>query len=491
MKERSRERFASVLLEELLEQLSQNENIRRMLGDMTSVPTEEVIERLTEEFETAVARYHDVSLEKSRSRRSRAVKGNEDTTREDAPTPIVPTPASVLESPPHAPLPPVVLKGTKSSPALSSGDDNDGRTRTKGASLRHRFEEIEQRLMSRLAAKPSHVSETGEDEDLEDRDDGEEADVFTLVQGGRRDGLIDDGVDIDEDTDDEEVEGDTGAFDAVVRTPFAFADDDAVYLHAVTRIPAGEQPAEYPFMLEEKGIDGRGFAFALDRNDLRFYLSKTARSMSVSKTGMLLLNQEDSIQVRSASESILNDLRGHGALLPFEFGTVMRSKEELFTRIDQYEEELQEALEEELETATWTLTLSALDARIAKLVGTPSSGGRRGRERTRESAAGQSRHKGYDLKVLEKILNRQKRIAQSIHDVLRKTADDSGIKSIVTLMSGSSGDWKPILTAWYEVDPDDLRRFYNTIIELQYQNIMFDLMFSLAGQHERFSFGKL
>lgn len=274
-----------------------------------------------------------------------------------------------------------------------------------------------------------------------------------------------------------------------LRTATGFSDDDIIYVHGVAGIPDREQPAEEPFMLEEKGIDGRSFAFAFDYVGMRFYLSKILPSiMSVSKTGMLLLGKQESLQARSAHEATLNELRLHGILLPFAFGTLARGKDELMGKVDAVRERLVEALEAVQSTRWWVVKLYVLDARLAQIVGkgetTPV---RRGRSVERMSYTKMPTPKKYDIKVLERILGKEKRIAESVHEELKNTAERSDIETIVGLGSGSSEDWKLILEATYEVKAGNRTKFFQTVTDLQYRHLVIDLMLSVAGDAEPFS----
>jgi hypothetical protein len=274
-----------------------------------------------------------------------------------------------------------------------------------------------------------------------------------------------------------------------LRTATGFSDDDIIYVHGVARIPEREQPAEEPFMLEEKGIDGRSFAFAFDYEGMRFYLSKILPSiMSVSKTGMLLLGKQESLQARSAHESALNELRLHGILLPFAFGSLARGKDELMGKVDAVRDRLVEALEAVESTRWWVVKLFVLDARLAQIVGkgetTPV---RRGRSVERMSYTKMPTPKKYDIKVLERILGKEKRIAESVHEELKNMAERSDIETIVGLGSGSSEDWKLILEASYEVKPGNQTKFFQAITDLQYRHLVIDLMLSVVGDAEPFS----
>src|SRR5512134_3065745 len=63
MKERSKERLAALLMEELLEQLAERDNIKRMFADMTSAPMEELLESLLDEFERIIEKHHLLILD--------------------------------------------------------------------------------------------------------------------------------------------------------------------------------------------------------------------------------------------------------------------------------------------------------------------------------------------------------------------------------------------------------------------------------------------
>jgi hypothetical protein len=273
------------------------------------------------------------------------------------------------------------------------------------------------------------------------------------------------------------------------RTPFRLEDEDYLYVHGVSMVPEVDSASREPFMLEEKGIDARGFAFAIDYSGLRFYLSKiNPDQMSVSKTGVLLLGKQESIQTQGIHESILNELRGHGVLLPFEFGTVVRGTDELLTKIDDRYDGIKEAVEQLMATTWWTLNVYVLDARIARVLGTTSSRSHEDRMTSRASYSPPLHQKKYDIKELEKILSKEKKIAEYIHQELSKVSVRSDIDMMVGFGSGSSEDWKQILKASYEVQPGEIQKLFRAATDLQYHHILFDLMLSLSGDRESYSF---
>jgi hypothetical protein len=280
-------------------------------------------------------------------------------------------------------------------------------------------------------------------------------------------------------------------FDGITQAklPCTFEDEDAVYLHAVTMLRPMETPEAEPFLLEEKGFGGKDFAFAVDRGGLRFYLSKVNLSeMNLSKSGMLLLGKQESLQIQGSHENVVNELRAHGTLLPFKLGTVARSKDELYERVDQHLDDMKAALLELSLTKWWALTLSVLDARMSQLVGTTTPTAERDLGPKRKSPPPTSYSRSYDIKLLERMLQKEKKIAETVHKQLDEIAERSDVDMIVGFGSSSSENWKPILKSSYEVKPSQLPTFYRKITELQYQYLLFELMFSLAGAREAYSF---
>jgi len=274
------------------------------------------------------------------------------------------------------------------------------------------------------------------------------------------------------------------------RIPFDLDEEDYLYLHGVTTVPLVEKPAPKPFMLEEKGIENSEFAFALDRGGLRFFLSRvTGRSLNVSKAGMLLFNKQESIRMRGLHETIVNELRGHGVVLPFEFGTVALGLNDLFGKLDARMDDLCDAVDELMATTWWTLSAFMLDAKLAQVLRAEAPSVRRERERSHQSYASVPRSiDRLDIKTLERILGKQKKIAESIHEELSQVAERSEVETMVGLGSGTTDDWKLILKASYEVRPAHVQQLSRVITDIQYRHFLFELMLSLTGDRESYSF---
>ena len=267
------------------------------------------------------------------------------------------------------------------------------------------------------------------------------------------------------------------------------SNDDNLYLHGFSEIPQDQEPASSPFMLEEKGIEEKDFACAVDIGEVRVYLTRLqAVSTNVSKNGVLLLNKQDSMRWRGVHESILNDLRVHGTLVPFEFGTVALGLDDLRTKVQVHHHELVDAHETMQATTWWNLSVLALDSRMAQLVASEGAPAGRRQEMARPSYAQQTQGVKFDIKTLERILSKQKKIAETIHEELNLIADRSDIDQMIGLGSGTTDDWKTILKASYEVPPSRLQRFHSAVSESQYRHMLFEIMLSMAGNVESFTF---
>ncbi len=271
------------------------------------------------------------------------------------------------------------------------------------------------------------------------------------------------------------------------RILYEFTDDDFVYVHGVSLVPDEESPSARPFMLEEKGIEDKDFAFAIDHRGLRLYLSKIhTRSSNVSKSGILLLNKQESITFRGRHESMLNELRCHGVLLPFEFGTVVHGRDNLLTKVDDHLTDLHLAVEDMSGTKWWEVSVYALDPRFAQSVVTEAPA-RTHRDRGRSGVAMGSASR-LDIKTLDRMLGKQKKIAETVHEELSAVADRSDLDMKISLGGGTSEDWKLILKASYEVPPARFPSFIRTVTDIQYRHVMSDIMVAVAGEREPFSF---
>jgi hypothetical protein len=227
--------------------------------------------------------------------------------------------------------------------------------------------------------------------------------------------------------------------------------------------------------------------FAFDHAGMRFYMSELNPDVfSVSKNGMLLLNKTDSIRMRCLHEQIVNRLRLNGLMLPAEFGTAVLGREDLLRRVEFRLHALLELALNLGKTTTWRCTVSVLDERVQQRMGAEPAAQRTGghdSERDRHAAPA----KRTDVKALERLLTREKRIAESMLDTLASVAETHRIEYIVNLGSGRSEDWKSILTAAFTFPPARQLRFFQAVVELESDHVMVEPMVRVTGTTECFS----
>ncbi len=470
MKERSRERRAELLLEELFEQLAERENVKQMLVDLTALPIDEVVEALIKDFEIIIARRQVEALRAIVARNEKRPPPGQTVTvsppaeppqprmepefvvRQQAPPP----PSAYVEPPPPLPLveqkPPLPAPGEipRPSPPVAKSEPEK-----KPPAF---WDKMEEEIRVGIISDRPKTAPVPQPQDTEAEPEEDEA-----------------------------IEAVEAPSSEQLRSPCKFTDDDLAYIHAVTMIPENDPPSPNPFMLEEKGIDSKEFAFAFDHDGMRFYLSRVPSSFSVSKVGVLLLSKQESLEMRGVHESILNDLRLHGIILPFDFGTLARGRDALLSRIEKHRDKLLDALDTIMATKWWTVSLHVLDAKMSQLVGKDDVQAlRRTNERASHSKVPVT--KKYDIKLLERMLSKEKKIAESVHDELKKVVARSDVDSMVSLGSGSSEDWKQILKASYEAPGDQSANLFRAITDLQYHYVMFDLMLSVSGDSVSFGF---
>jgi hypothetical protein len=446
------------LLKDLLVSIAGNQRIKKALLELRDVGGKELVREIVAELEAVVERMRGERLSRLLDP-GPLKKPDFDAPRAEPPVPE----RAVTNTPPPEPIPPVPEHvAPEVLPQRAEAPPRAGDLVSKAP----------------LAAEPPPPQGNGEEaapaeSPPEDRPEGEAAEA--------------------EQPTDVEVENEESFVSLTkrhqVRIPVELADDDWLYFHGVSPLSGSEEAAPKPFMMEEKGIDNREFAFALDRGGLRFYLSKIVPgSINVSKNGTVLLNKPDSLRLRGVHAGILNDLRVYGVVLPFEFGTVALGKSHLLNRIDGNLSDMARAVVELAHTKVWHLTVSMLDARLAQMLGIEKPAPQRERDRPSYQQVPQQHR--IDIKTMERILNRQKSLAESVHEEISQIAESAKVEMMVGLSSGTSDDWKPILKSKYEVHPRWVPRLNRAVTDLQYRHMLFDLMLALSGEREYYSFTK-
>lgn len=264
-------------------------------------------------------------------------------------------------------------------------------------------------------------------------------------------------------------------------------NDDVLYLHAAAFSQAIEGGVESHCVADMMGIDGRNPVFTVDLGGLSFFVSKIqGDNLTVTKSGLLLLNNHESLKLRCAHEEIVNTLRLQHMLLSFEFGSIIRGKEEFELKANDAIRRFRSALNTEEQTRVWTVKLFALDIRVGEIVSREmpvTSVQERGRESKKPS-------KRFNIKLLERMLQHERNVAEAVHDALASHAVSHDILSIVNIGNGRSEDWKLILHSSYEIVVGNRSEFFSAVLERQEQYGKMGMMVEVYGTSGRFSFCK-
>ncbi len=267
-----------------------------------------------------------------------------------------------------------------------------------------------------------------------------------------------------------------------VNEPPLIGEEAVVFVYAATN---GSIPLHADVMnsiSSISGIDGKNNLFLAEQEGKRLVVSNVQPdSITVTKSGVVLLGKEESLQLRQRFEEIQNALRCWLSILSFEFGTVISGRESFDRLVGSAVSRLSSAQALEAATVKWRLNLYALDSRIDHLVPKTTQ---RTIERTRESRI---QVKRFDFKRHEKILQLERQFADEIHSILASCAGAVSVEASVGMGSGTSEDWKLILQATYEVSEERRQSFFNALAAIQGEYKGKGLLLEVLGAAGRFS----
>ena len=468
-------------LELLLERLAKHENIRLLVEQTTGLPSDELVESLVKEFEQVVERYKNLS---DFARQARQLAANQTSghpsLREAARSPSVLShessrtskkkvqgvalPQPLRIEPIKIDLPSIDLKLTERSIAAKRAEEE------RKAQLRRELETIERMIHAEI--ERDWQNKAGE---IHER-------IVRLKNSQQL--LRKQLATIDSELEESE-ETHSSVTTQAPQPRLEISDDDIMYLHAVGFSQNTEDGSSINHVGDLKGIDGKNPVFIVEHAGCRFFVSKMQQDyLPVTKSGLLLLGNQEALHLRSVHEEILNRLKCEERHLPFEFGSLIRGKDEFFSKVESASQKLRVAIEAEGRANVWSLKLFALDSRAGKIASSqlPVTKAReRGRETKRTS-------KRFDIKLLERILRQEQKIAETIHKTLTGCSVSSEVVSMISISNGTSEDWKLILHSSYEIATNDCSKFFSTIFDLQEEYRTMGIMFEVHGASERFSF---
>ncbi len=234
-----------------------------------------------------------------------------------------------------------------------------------------------------------------------------------------------------------------------------------------------------------KGIDQTNNIFLLDYGDVRFFLNKlNASDYILDKTNKLSLNISKANKFKYEHEKILNILRSEEILVPLPFWTIIQNHENIIQKIEDNYVELLRSLIDVHDATDWDVEVFAYDKHIIELPIIASAGKDRVPARETRLKGSVSR----DVKILEKLLFKEKNLAQEIHSQLLLHSMKARVDFIIRLDNAFMDDWKSILSVRYTVNKDKRKNFHKTIKTLQQEYQEYELMIRVTSPSVRFSF---
>lgn len=262
--------------------------------------------------------------------------------------------------------------------------------------------------------------------------------------------------------------------------------DDWLYLYGCSYAPDSTGKGVPTKKLGFKGVDGDNNVFLVDYGDVRFYLSKlTSEDYTLEKSGKPTLTPQKTSAFRHSHEKLVNILNAEDVIVAFPFWTIIRGREHFIEVVEDKYVELLRALIDAHDAGEWDVEVFAFDEHIIELPSIAESVKGRAPQRDSKHQVSKSR----DVKLLERLMVREKTLAQEIHSELVLHSTKAKIDYMIRLDNAFMDDWKSILAARYSVGKEKRKVFCQTIRSLQEQYKTYGLMIHVANPNIHFTMG--
>jgi hypothetical protein len=249
--------------------------------------------------------------------------------------------------------------------------------------------------------------------------------------------------------------------------------DDWLYLYAFCYAPETSGKGVPTKKLALKGFDRKNDIFLLDYGDIRFYVSRvTASDYVADKGGKPTLDPQKSVWYKYDHEKIINLLRTAEVIVPINAWSIFRGLGEVTRMIEDRYVDLLRTLIDAHDATEWEVEVFGFDDHIIRLPAITQEG--KVRTSDRESKHVQSKTR--DVRHVERLIFREKTIAQEIHSNLLFYAQRGKLDHMIRLDSSVMNDWKSILVCRYTVQKDKRRKFCEGINSIYETYGEYDLM---------------
>jgi hypothetical protein len=446
MTNEERKKFSETLLKELLERLKGSGNFRRQLEGFSTLPPARVADRLVKQFENLLsAQLRDllISLVEQDIRAEKEIAAAMKSQEE----------RRALEEK-------KALEAQRQKEAAEARKEEEARKREEA---RKKEEARKLEIAKQAAAEPPPSKKSEEAAKPEKTSEPAGIPAAAGGTGGFRSG---------ESSGIMEHFGTREAF-PTFPLDFEIAGDDWLYIYGFCYAPETSGKGVPTKKLNLRAFDRKNDIFLLDYGDIRFFVSKlTASDYIADKGGRPTLDPQKSVWFKHDHEKIINHLRTAEVLVPVHPWTIFRGLGEVTRTIEDRYVDLLRTLIDAHDATEWEVEVFGHDDHIIQLPAITQPGKARTAERESRHPASKVR----DVKFVERLIFREKTIAQEIHSNLLFYAQRGKLDHMIRLDSAFMNDWKSIMVCRYTVQKDKRRKFCEAINSIHQTYAGYDLM---------------
>jgi len=433
MTNEERKKFSDTLLKELIERLKTSDNFRRQLEGFSTLPAGRVADRLVKQFENLLsAQLRDllISLIEQDIRAEKEIA--------------------------------VAMKAQEERRALEEKKALEAREQKAAAEARKEEEARKAALEKTIPSAPSPKKKTEQSQKQGGKPESEGLPVPAGSEGFRS-------------AESSGIMEHFGTREPFPTAPidFTIGEEDWLYLFGFCYAPETSGKGVPVRKLNIRAFDRKNDLFLLDSGDIRFFMSRvTAVDYVPDKGGRPTLDPQKSVWFKYDHEKIINHLRTAEVLVPVNPWSIFRGIGEVTRMIEDRYVDLLKTLIDAQDATEWEVEIFAYDDHIIQLPVITQPAKARTSER-------ESRHpvsKVRDAKFVERLIFREKTIAQEIHSNLLFYAQRGKLDHMIRLDSASMNDWKSIMVCRYTVQKDKRRKFCEAIKSIDETYPGYDLM---------------
>ena len=261
---------------------------------------------------------------------------------------------------------------------------------------------------------------------------------------------------------------------------------DWLYLYGFSYSPESSGKGIPTRKLLINGIEQSNSIFLIDYGDLRFFVSKLkSDEYPHDKSGKPTLTSQKASQYMLEHERVINTLRSEEVIVPFPCWTIVKGLENLLKAIESKYVDALRALIDMHDMTDWNVDVMVRDDHLKQLPSISDAS----KERAVSRAPRHSVGKPVDVRKMERVIFKEKTLAQEIHNELLIHAQKNRVDYMVRLDSAIMDDWKSILSARYTVGKEKRKVFCQNIAELQRKYEEYQLLLTVTTPSKKFIFG--